>query len=268
MVKDISFEKDYYENPAFWEESRYGKAETLKARQVATWIPMDIESILDVGCGNGWFTNFAAKTYDIVGVDRSRAALGHVKTVCCQADAGNLPFPNRSFDLVVSMEVLEHLTIEHYQQTLKELVRVTRRYALITVPYAENISLKLAVCPECGCKFHRWYHMRSFSKQKMLHLLSHQSDPITLKRLEGVLAIKQVPLISNILRLIHWRFNQRFPSLSTCPLCGYKKENIMTSSQVSRTSASPMSKHIKNLEALIPLKTTSYRWWMALYEKI
>ena len=267
-MRTPNFEKEYYENPDFWEDDRYGDAETLKTRAVMNWIPSHTQTILDIGCGNGWFTNYANTTHNLVGIDRSRAALRHVKTTCCQADAGDLPFLSESFDLLVSMEMLEHLPFESYLRTIKEIARVTRKYVLITVPYKERLNLKLAVCPECGCKFHRWYHMRSFSRKDMQQLFGNQ--PIAMKnlRLEGVLPVKQVPLLSTLLRWYNWRFNRRFPSLSTCPLCGFRKDKPQSLSTVDSASAKKISQFIKGIEAKLPFKSTTYRWWMGLYQKL
>ena len=261
------FEKEYYENPDFWVDDRYGDEETAKTRAVMKWIPDHTKTILDIGCGNGWFANYANKTYSLVGMDRSRAALRHVQTACCLADAGDLPFSNESFDLVVSMEMLEHLPFESYLRTIHEIARVVRKYVLITVPYKEQLNLKLAVCPECGCKFHRWYHMRSFSKSDMQHLFFNQ--PLVMKnlRLEGVLPVKQVPLLSTALRWYNWRFNHRFPSLSTCPLCGFRKHKAETAPIVDGASTKRISQYLKGIEAKLPFKSTTYRWWMGLYQK-
>jgi SAM-dependent methyltransferase len=262
------FEKSYYENPMFWEEARYGGAETEKARLVLNWIPADVDSILDVGCGNGWFTNHAAKHLKIIGVDRSWVALKHLTTTCCQADAGALPFQDRSFDLIVAMEVLEHLTFDRYTRAINELARVSRRYVLVTVPFSERLNLKSAVCPACGCKFHRWYHMRSFSRKTMKRLLAKADDPLQLRRLEGALAVQQIPLLSNALRLFHWRFQQRFPLLSTCPMCGFApKKRLPGRAGGDGRSSSPLADLFKKIETQIPFKSTTYRWWVGLYEK-
>ncbi len=50
-----------------------------------------------------------------------------------------LPFPDASFDLVMALEVLEHL--KHPDHALEELRRLTKEYCLISVPHEPWFSL-------------------------------------------------------------------------------------------------------------------------------
>jgi len=52
------------------------------------------------------------------------------------ADAENLPFPDNSFDWVVSSHVLEHLP--DFQKGLKEVYRITKKRAIIALPTCLN----------------------------------------------------------------------------------------------------------------------------------
>jgi len=51
-------------------------------------------------------------------------------------DAEKLPFPDNSFDLVVSSHVLEHLP--DFDQGLREVIRVTKKCAVIAIPTILN----------------------------------------------------------------------------------------------------------------------------------
>src|SRR6185436_278680 len=51
----------------------------------------------------------------------------------------SLPFPDRSFDTVILLEVIEHLP--EIERILKEAFRVARRNVLITVPNSESLEL-------------------------------------------------------------------------------------------------------------------------------
>ncbi len=126
MTKRKSFEFQYYENSSLWDPERYSGEPSDRVELAMDWIPPSVSSILDVGCGNGIFTNAIAIKEQVTGVDRSLAALQHVKTLCCQADITALPFSDRVFDLVVAMEILEHLPHSDFNNSLKELsTRIT-----------------------------------------------------------------------------------------------------------------------------------------------
>ncbi|MCU0490239.1 MAG: class I SAM-dependent methyltransferase [Chloroflexaceae bacterium] len=112
-------------------------AATLCAQSNAT-------SILDAGCGEGIalhrvlaLSGTATPMPTLVGLDNSLGALKIARTLQTRqsftsGDLLNLPFPDKRFDLVVSMEVLEHLENPHLG--LQELCRVSRRWLLLSVP--------------------------------------------------------------------------------------------------------------------------------------
>ncbi len=102
--------------------------------------PLEINSVLDVGCGEG-FVLSKLKIQGIgrffEGIDFSDKALelGRAKFPQLSLKKGNiykLPYENNFCDLVICTEVLEHL--ERPSQALNEIVRVSRRYSLFSVP--------------------------------------------------------------------------------------------------------------------------------------
>ncbi|NJM06339.1 class I SAM-dependent methyltransferase [Candidatus Gracilibacteria bacterium] len=96
-------------------------------------------SVLDAGCGEGFAIRelLSHHAATVVGLDGSVGAL-RVATMLnpqrsfAAGDLLELPFPNNSFDLVVCMEVLEHL--DNPREGLDELCRVSREWLLLTVP--------------------------------------------------------------------------------------------------------------------------------------
>lgn len=90
------------------------------------------ESILDVGCGTGWFTRrFAAlNKLSVTGLDPNADWLDYARQRAPQinwleGDARKLPFEDGSFDVVVSVTAL--CFVDDSQQALREMVRVARR---------------------------------------------------------------------------------------------------------------------------------------------
>jgi methionine biosynthesis protein MetW len=96
--------------------------------------------VLDVGCGNGQAGGLPLRAMgcQYIGVDVSATALASARAlgldVCQITDGTALPFPNNSFDAVVSMEVVEHLMFP--LPTVIEMMRVLKPggILLITTP--------------------------------------------------------------------------------------------------------------------------------------
>src|SRR4030042_112865 len=94
------YRRAFYDTPELWDSSTWqNRAGDLeRARLASDWFPGEVNSILDVGCGNGVFTNLVEPNRVKVGLDMSRIALEHITAPCLQADASLLPFADHSFD--------------------------------------------------------------------------------------------------------------------------------------------------------------------------
>lgn len=106
-------------------ESEYRLLEALLA-------PVAGESVLDVGCGTGYFTRrFAQSGRSVSGVDIDPQMIEFARAHAAAAeryepgDAQALPFPDLSFDLSVSVTALCFVADE--RRAVAELLRVTRR---------------------------------------------------------------------------------------------------------------------------------------------
>lgn len=131
-------------------------------------IPFDVNSIIDLGCGNGLITNELNELYNrVVGVDISKEALSFIKgkSICCNCNS--IPVENNSFDLVFSSEMLEHLENDTLSTTIEEMKRISSKYILITVPNNEILISSFLKCNNCGNKFHQSGHLQKLSIQKL-----------------------------------------------------------------------------------------------------
>jgi len=92
-------------------------------------------TILDCGCGYG---SWARKVKIEVGVDvwkpylevaKKRYTLGVI-----QAHTGYLPLKDKSFDVALTIELIEHLTVEDGFKHLSEVERVARKRVILSTP--------------------------------------------------------------------------------------------------------------------------------------
>jgi len=94
----------------------------------------EYESVLDVGCGDGSFclqcATSGGKIQKVYGLDPASIANGHVKThdkiTYFDAWSHEIPLPEKSVDVIVTCEVLEHVPEELVYKTLQEFQRVTK----------------------------------------------------------------------------------------------------------------------------------------------
>ena len=103
--------------------------------------------VLEVGCGEAIVMEYLSgclpgaridgAELDGAALERGRARCPRVSLV--QADAYALPFRGRSYDLVVCLEVLEHLADP--ARALRELRRVARSGCLVSVPHEPYFRL-------------------------------------------------------------------------------------------------------------------------------
>ena len=92
--------------------------------------------VLDVGCGAGLLSNpLSLKGYDITGIDLSKESLlcaerfdSSKKVKYLYGNATDLPFDKGSFDVVLAMDILEH--VENPKKLIQECARVLKRKGL------------------------------------------------------------------------------------------------------------------------------------------
>jgi SAM-dependent methyltransferase len=122
----------YSYNPRFWQPvvKTFQKYYNLTSES----------SILDVGCGKGFMLYDFMQLIPgitIAGIDISEYAIANakeeVKPYIKEGDARHLPFGDKSFDLVVSINTIHNLNREDCKRALQEIERVSCRYKFINV---------------------------------------------------------------------------------------------------------------------------------------
>src|SRR6266536_946917 len=96
--------------------------------------------VLDVGCGPGFLMLFLAELgVEVEGIDLSPSshelAPLEVRNRIRIGDVAEPHVPERSFDLVICREVLEHLTVLQVRRTVEQLCRASSRYVYLTTRF-------------------------------------------------------------------------------------------------------------------------------------
>lgn len=104
-------------------------------------IDKSARTLLDVGCGQGRGLEsvLAGRQLSSVGgdlwlPDLLKAKRKALHRLVLQMNAVALPFADRSFDVVMVLDVLEHLPKSHGWQAIREAERVATRQVIVTVP--------------------------------------------------------------------------------------------------------------------------------------
>ncbi len=147
------------------------------ARQIRRIRPFPL-CVLNVGIGEGYLEDGLLKMGQRVFVlDLDPRSVERMNTRGVQAHVGRIeqmPFEAAAFDVVITSEVLEHLSEEEGRQALIEVRRVLRPNGVYvgTVPCGEDLQSSMCICPHCGLYFHRWGHQRSFTPESLKRELS------------------------------------------------------------------------------------------------
>lgn len=127
----------YNYHPRFWQQ-------TVKRFRDYYQLPPDA-SVLDVGSGKGFMLHDFKELMPgmtVAGIDISayaiERAMPSVKPFVQVGDAKKLPYTDNSFDLVVSITSIHNLPLEECKQAIREIQRVSRRHAFLTVDAWRN----------------------------------------------------------------------------------------------------------------------------------
>lgn len=101
--------------------------------------------LLDIGCGKGFMLHDFRELMPncaVAGIDVSEYAVANampdMKPFLKIASAESLPYPDKSFDLVISINSIHNLSPERLKVALKEIERVSRGHSYITVDAWRN----------------------------------------------------------------------------------------------------------------------------------
>lgn len=218
------FVKDHFEK-LFAGEVQLLPADLERAEFIRDNIPKDVRTVLDVGCGAGLVTKVVAKEYEVTGLEFSSVGVEKVSKLgitCIQGSIAQLPLSDKSFDLVMASEVLEHLDEEAFSKGLPEVARVASKYIIVTVPNKERCQSLRQECPECHSICVPWTHIRSFNIDSVERLFSHLGFRCERAQFFGQSTVDYNRFITRLISCHRWFFNYLRPGM-TCPVCKYSQ---------------------------------------------
>ncbi len=102
--------------------------------QISEIISAEPSSVLEIGVGNRFVSNYLSERgVNITSLDIDKKLFPDIL-----GSVNFLPFIDSSFEVVSCCEVLEHIPYDYFSSSLLELFRITRRYAIISLPDASN----------------------------------------------------------------------------------------------------------------------------------
>lgn len=127
-----------YENSKNYGSSFYAKNALVYLKTFT-----DVESIVDVGTGRGEFckwasTNIAKKVFGVDFVFEPLKENCNKNITYIKSFAHDLPFNNKSIDMITAFNVLEHLLPQDIDQTLNEFNRITKKYMFFSICYNDS----------------------------------------------------------------------------------------------------------------------------------
>lgn len=146
-------------------EFRHAPREQARIAALFRLIPERGGSALDIGARDGYLSLRLAERYDnVTAFDLEKPAFVPPSLAWVVGNAAHLPFPDRAFDLVMCVEVLEHIPERFLRKVCAELTRVTRRNLIIGVPYDQDLRLGRTTCRVCGGKNPPYGHVNVFNE--------------------------------------------------------------------------------------------------------
>ncbi len=142
------FDKEFFDGPRDRGYGGYkydGRWKDVARRMRDHYKLSETAAILDVGCAKGFllhdFKGLMPKC-TVAGVDVSEYAIENamssVKPFLKIASGESLPYPEKSFDLVISINSIHNLPPERLKTALREIERVSRGHSYITIDAWRN----------------------------------------------------------------------------------------------------------------------------------
>jgi SAM-dependent methyltransferase len=114
--------------------------------QIDEVISLKPKRVLEIGIGNGIVSDYLKKR----GLNLTTLDVNEKLHPDIVGNILNLPFPEKTFDVVTCFEMLEHLPYEDFNQALLELFKVSKLYAILSLPDINRVYRLNVQIPKIG----------------------------------------------------------------------------------------------------------------------
>lgn len=197
------------------------------------------KTVLDIACGAGYGASHfvACGAKEVVGVDLSKNAVAYARNQyskkglhLLQGNAVFLPLRDRSFDMVVSFETIEH--INEYEEYLEEMKRVLKPQGTF-----------ICSTPNIAYTQHPYYHVKEFRPAEFFDLLENHFDYV--QRYGQYISL--FTRVNDVLRVIPYRIARK--TLSFTPhgdrIKEFLKKEVFKS--IERVNPRPHGKEVHEM---------------------
>lgn len=148
-------------------ERRSTEREQLRIADLMNLTPQG-KRVLEIGARDCYLSRLLTNLYsEVVALDLTKPCIEHEGITAVSGDVTALEFEDDSFDTVFCTEVIEHIRPELLQQACDEIARVAKRYAVIGVPYRQDLRAGRLKCNHCGGINATTGHLGVFDREKL-----------------------------------------------------------------------------------------------------
>lgn len=163
MIKSMKtqVEQNHYFNEFYDSKHRF----ISYWHQIHEIIRLKPKRILEIGVGNGFVSKYLKeRRVNVLTLDIDKELNPDIV-----GDVLDIPFSGNSFEVVACYELLEHLEYENFYKALSEIFRVSKSYAILSLPDTNRVYRFNVQIPKIG-------EIKKFIPLPQLRQLLHKFD--------------------------------------------------------------------------------------------
>jgi len=135
MSTSIQVPRDHYFNLRYNHKARW----LTYYYQLRLCDTYQVSNVCEIGPGHGWMKMVA---HDL-GIKVTTVDLDPALKPDVVAPINALPFPDESFEAACAFEVLEHMPFESFEENVRALARIAKKYVFLSLPDHRRILFHL-----------------------------------------------------------------------------------------------------------------------------